>query len=114
MYTRVAHAAVAYTRLSENIDLLTYEKAVHFSSYSMNQQEDMQEEYNALVANLTFKQVKLLVGKKAIRSKQVYLRKENPDRSIHFKYRVVIKGYEQVQGIDFMETFVLVAKQVTI
>ena len=114
VYTRAAHAVVAYTRLPENVDPLNYEEAVHFSPYSTNWQEGMQEEYNALVANLTFKWVKLPAGKKAIRSKWVYLRKENLDKSIHFKCRVVIKGYKQVQEIDFMETFAPVAKQVTI
>ena len=55
VYTRAAHAAVAYTRLPENVDPLNYEEAVHFSPYSTNWQEGMQEEYNALVANLMFK-----------------------------------------------------------
>ena len=57
---------------------------------------------------------KLPAGKKAIQSKWVYLRKENLDGSTRFKCRVVIKGYEQVQEIDFTETFAPVAKQVTV
>src|SRR5438046_749225 len=89
VYTRAVHTVVAYMRLPKNVDPLTYKKAVHFSPYLMNWQEGMQEEYNALVANLIFKWVKLLVGKKAIRSKWVYLRKENLDGSICFKCRVV-------------------------
>ena len=44
----------------------------------------------------------------------MYLRKENLDGSTRFKCRIVIKGYEQVQGIDFTETFAPVAKQVTV
>src|SRR5437764_2830426 len=113
-YTRAAHAAVAYMRLPENVDPLSYEEAVYFSPYATNWQEGMQEEYNALVANLTFRWVKLPAGKKAIQSKWVYLRKENLDGSTHFKCRVVIKGYKQVQGIDFTETFAPGAKQVTV
>jgi len=43
----------------------------------------------------------------------VYKIKVNPDRSVRYKARLVIKGYQQVPGIDFDDTFAPVAKLVS-
>jgi len=45
--------------------------------------------------------------------KWIYKRKVNPDRSTHYKARLVIKGYEQKEGIDYDETYALVSKMAT-
>jgi hypothetical protein len=37
--------------------------------------------------------------------KWVYKVKRNPDNTTRNKVRLVIKGYEQVEGIDFNETY---------
>jgi len=53
--------------------------------------------------------------KKAIRVKWVYRTKFNADGSINkHKARVVVKGYAQMFGVDFSETFALVARLDTI
>jgi hypothetical protein len=51
---------------------------------------------------------------KAIGSRWVFRTKPNPDGSIKFTARSVIKGYEQVKGIDFNETYAPVSKLSTL
>ena len=53
--------------------------------------------------------------KKAIEVKWVYRTKQNADSSINkYKARLVVKGYAQVFGVDFLETFAPVARLDTI
>jgi hypothetical protein len=53
--------------------------------------------------------------KKAIEVKWVYRTKQNADSSINkYKARLVVKGYAQVFGVDFLETFAPVAHLDTI
>jgi len=44
----------------------------------------------------------------------VYKTKTNPDANLRYKARLVIKGYEQMQGIDFDETYAPVSKMTTL
>jgi len=45
--------------------------------------------------------------------KWVYRRKINPDGTTRYKAHLVIKGYEQIEGIDYDETYAPVSKLVT-
>ena len=75
----------------------------------------MEEEYNALMKNETWTLVPNDSSYKLIGNKWVYRVKENPDGTINkYKARLVVKGFLQIPGIDFTETFSLVVKAVTI
>ena len=71
----------------------------------------MDEEYPSLMANDTWDLVLLLKGRKLVRCKWVYKNKYASDGSIErLKERLVTKGFSQVEGIDYNETFAPVAK----
>ena len=75
----------------------------------------MRDEYVSLLENQTFDFVdKVPSGRKIISCKWVFRRKINPDNSTRFKARLVIRGFEQVGGIDYQETFAPVARLTTI
>jgi len=47
-------------------------------------------------------------------AKWVYKMKHYPDGTPRYKARLVVKGYEQVKGVDFDETYVPVGMLTTI
>jgi hypothetical protein len=71
----------------------------------------MQEEYNSLLENHTWDPVPLYFGRKLVRCRWVYKTKSASDGKINrYKSRIVTKGFQQVYGIDYDETFTPVAK----
>lgn len=75
----------------------------------------MEHELHALEKNQTWELTSLPKGKKAIDSKLVYKVKMRVDGTVElFEARLVAKGYNQVQGLDYHEVFSLVAKNVTV
>jgi len=73
----------------------------------------MQQEYASLLENHTFTLVEH-TRSKPISCKWVCKMKTNPDGTLRYKARLVIKGYEQMQGIDFDETYAPVSKMTTL
>eukprot|EP00253_Pinus_taeda_P023838 PITA_23838 len=71
----------------------------------------MNEEYHSLLANDTWDLVPLPKGRKLVRCKWVYRTKYGPDGKVDkHKALLVAKGFSQVEGIDYTETFSPVAK----
>ena len=71
----------------------------------------MKEEYNSLQKNTTWELVDLPQGRKLVKCKWVYKTKFAADGlPLNYDEIFVAKFYSQVQGIDYNETFSLVAK----
>ncbi|RVW22534.1 Retrovirus-related Pol polyprotein from transposon RE1 [Vitis vinifera] len=71
----------------------------------------MNEEMKSLQKNETWELVECPPGKKPVGCRWIYTVKYKTDGSIElFKARLVVKGYTQTYGIDYTETFALVAK----
>ncbi|PNX87642.1 retrovirus-related Pol polyprotein from transposon TNT 1-94, partial [Trifolium pratense] len=75
----------------------------------------MKSELTALAATNTWSIVDLPPGKISIGCKWVYKVKFHADVSIeHYNARLVAKGYTQMEGVDYFDTFSPVAKLTTI
>eukprot|EP00253_Pinus_taeda_P018643 PITA_18643 len=71
----------------------------------------MNEEYRPFLANDTLNLVSLPKGRKLVRCKWVYRTKYGPNGKVDkHKAHLVAKGFSQVEGIEYIETFSLVAK----
>jgi len=74
----------------------------------------MKDEMNSLHKNNTWMLTELPDGKKALQNKWVYRVKEEHDGKKRYKARLVVKGFQQKQGIDYTEIFSPVVKLTTI
>jgi hypothetical protein len=112
-----SHAHLSKDQLAYTLSLLT---DVEPSSYTEACKHDcwvkaMQSELQALQQNQTWIIVPLPSGIKPIGCKWVYKIKRKADGSIErYKARLVAKGYNQIEGVDYFETFSPVARMTTI
>ncbi|KAL0442235.1 UNVERIFIED_CONTAM: Retrovirus-related Pol polyprotein from transposon RE1 [Sesamum radiatum] len=78
-------------------------------------EDAMSQELYALEKNNTWEVVDLPKGKKAIGRKWVFKVKLNADGSIdRYKAQLVAKGYNQVEGVDYVDRFSPMAKAITV
>jgi hypothetical protein len=111
-YSHLCDSHKAFTlALSTHTKPQFYHEALHSPQWC----EAMSKELIALEANHTWDLTSLPPGKHPIGCKWVYKLKFKSDGSIErYKTRLVAKGYNQQEGIDYFETFSLVAKLVTV
>ena len=72
------------------------------------------DELRSHMENGTWTQAMLPVGKQALSTKWVFKFKTNADGSRCYKAQLVVRDFEQREGIDFEETFAPVAKFTTV
>lgn len=89
----------------------TYEEAMELEGWK----DSVGDEINAMIKNETWYETELPKGNKAVTSRLIftikYLANGKPERK---KTRVVARGYTQVYGDDYLDTFASVAKLHTI
>jgi hypothetical protein len=78
-------------------------------------QDSMTEEYQSIMKNDVWDIVPRPEGKSVVTSKWIYKIKYAADGSFEkYKARFVAKGFSQVEGIDYKETFAHVARYTSI
>uniref|UniRef100_A0A803MH37 CCHC-type domain-containing protein n=1 Tax=Chenopodium quinoa TaxID=63459 RepID=A0A803MH37_CHEQI len=74
----------------------------------------MKDEMQSLISNQTWELTELPIGKKALHNKWIYRAKKEHDDSKRYKARLVVKGFQQKEGVDYNEIFAPVVKLNTI
>ena len=109
------HLSSHYCSFIASLDSISFPKQVSEALAHPGWHSAMIEEMNALTKNGTWDLVRLLVRKKAIGCRWVFIVMVNPDGSIAWmKARLVAKGYAQTYGVGYSNTFSLVAKMTSI
>ena len=105
------HLSSSSSVLIASIDSISSPKTIKETLNHPGWKNAMLEEIHALEDNNTWKLVDLPQGKKVVGCKWVFAVKVNPDGSVaRLKARFVVKGYAQTYGVDYSDTFSLVAK----
>ena len=95
--------------LLDHDELANYEEAM-MSPYSAKWFEAMKSEIWSMYENKVWTLVDLPDDRQAIENKWIIKRKTDADSSVTiYKARIVAKGFRQVQGVDYDETFSPVA-----
>ncbi|KAE8664067.1 hypothetical protein F3Y22_tig00112857pilonHSYRG00227 [Hibiscus syriacus] len=81
---------------------------------SVKWESSMKDEMDSLMSNQTWELAELSPGKKALHNKWIYRIKEEHDGSKRYKARLVVKGFQQKECIDYNEIFSPVVKLSTI
>jgi hypothetical protein len=74
----------------------------------------MDEEFDSLVSNETFTLTMVPPNREIVGGKWVYTIKSGPNDEETYKARYVAKGYSQVPGVDYHETFAPTARMSSI
>ncbi|GKE68958.1 retrovirus-related pol polyprotein from transposon TNT 1-94, partial [Tanacetum coccineum] len=102
-----------YLLLTENGKPESYSESLCIKKF-IQWKKDINEEMVSLEKNQAWSLVRLPAGKKALQSKWVFRVKEEQDDKKRYKARLVVKGFQQKQGVDYNEIFSPVVKMTTI
>ena len=104
----------SFRAFTTNLSRVSIPHDIHEALQVPEWQEAVNEEMKALFKNHTWEVIDLPIRKKPVGRKWLFTVKFKADGSMErHKARLVAKGYTQTFGIDYQETFVLVAKMNT-
>ncbi|XP_039035905.1 uncharacterized mitochondrial protein AtMg00820-like [Hibiscus syriacus] len=105
----------SYKAFVSNVDYVETPKNIEETLEFAEWRKVVMEEMRAFKANETWEVSNLPSGKKTVGCKWIFTTKFKPDDIIdRHKARLVAKGFTQTYGLDYDETFTLVAKLNTI
>ena len=102
-----------YILMTDGGEPKSYAEAKHMED-SMTWELEMQEEMDSLHKNHTWELTPLPKGKKALHKKWVYRIKHEHNGRKQNKARLVVKGFQQHEGVDYTEIFSPVVKLTTV
>nr|GEY71278.1 Gag-pre-integrase domain, Gag-polypeptide of LTR copia-type [Tanacetum cinerariifolium] len=109
--TNMAHNENVEVAITNNDEPKSFKQAAQDARW----REAMQKKVKALKKNGTWTLEYLPEGKRAIDLKWVYKFKFKPNGEVErYKARLVSKGFTQMEGVDYHDTFAPVAKLVTV
>ena len=101
-YISVDYAMIGATLEDDPISLKEAKERSDWNKWK----EAMDAEIDQLTKRGTYKLVELPPDRQAIASKWVYrIKRDHNGKIIKYKGRLVAKGFSQIQGVDFVETF---------
>jgi hypothetical protein len=86
-------------------------KEANNSKYKEFWQKAERKELDSLISNNTWELVPKPKDAKVLNTRWVYKLKPNKNNTTEFKARFVAKGFEQLYGLDYIDTFAAVIKQ---
>jgi hypothetical protein len=108
-------AAALAVEYSNEVELSTFEEAINDPVHGKAWKEAIKSELDSLAKNKTFVLTKRRPETRPITCKWVFKFKYDlTGKIIRHKARLVVRGFSQRHGIDYMETFAPVAKFTTI
>jgi hypothetical protein len=102
-----------YILLTNGGEPETYDEALQVENLT-KWELAMKDEMDSLMTNQTWELTKLPAGKKALHNMCVYRIKGEHNGSKCYTERLVVKGFQQKEGIDYTDIFSPVVKMTTI
>ncbi|KAL0441231.1 UNVERIFIED_CONTAM: Retrovirus-related Pol polyprotein from transposon RE2 [Sesamum radiatum] len=111
----ISAIALAYAAFAASVSKLQEPRSYNQAAGQAEWVSAMHVEIQALENNKTWDIMPLPKDKRAIGCRWIYKLKLRPDGTIdRHKARLVAKGYNQIEGVDYFESFSPVAKVVTV